>query len=79
LLQFRIVLERLCQGSFYLPQKEKQTKKETERNKEGNETKKETKKEKKKSRAEVEQAFNPSTREAEAGRFLSSRPAWSTE
>jgi hypothetical protein len=23
--------------------------------------------------------FNPSTREAEAGRFLSSRPAWSTE
>jgi major histocompatibility complex class I len=25
------------------------------------------------------QAFNPSTWEAEAGRFLSSRPAWSTE
>jgi predicted RNase H-like nuclease len=25
------------------------------------------------------QAFNPSTREAEAGEFLSSRPAWSTE
>jgi hypothetical protein len=24
-------------------------------------------------------AFNPSTREAEAGGFLSSRPAWSTE
>jgi hypothetical protein len=24
-------------------------------------------------------AFNPSTREAEAGRFLSSRPAWSTK
>jgi hypothetical protein len=24
-------------------------------------------------------AFNPSTQEAEAGRFLSSRPAWSTE
>jgi hypothetical protein len=24
-------------------------------------------------------AFNPSTREAEAGRFLSSRLAWSTE
>jgi major histocompatibility complex class I len=24
-------------------------------------------------------AFNPSTWEAEAGRFLSSRPAWSTE
>jgi hypothetical protein len=24
-------------------------------------------------------AFNPSTLEAEAGRFLSSRPAWSTE
>jgi hypothetical protein len=23
--------------------------------------------------------FNPSTREAEAGRFLSSRPAWSTQ
>jgi hypothetical protein len=27
----------------------------------------------------VAQAFNPSTWEAEAGRFLSSRPAWSTE
>jgi hypothetical protein len=29
--------------------------------------------------AVVAHAFNPSTREAEAGRFLSSRPAWSTE
>jgi hypothetical protein len=27
----------------------------------------------------VVHAFNPSTREAEAGRFLSSRPVWSTE
>jgi major histocompatibility complex class I len=27
----------------------------------------------------VAKAFNPSTWEAEAGRFLSSRPAWSTE
>jgi major histocompatibility complex class I len=27
----------------------------------------------------VVHTFNPSTREAEAGRFLSSRPAWSTE
>ena len=27
----------------------------------------------------VAPAFNPSTQEAEAGRFLSSRPAWSTE
>jgi hypothetical protein len=27
----------------------------------------------------VAYAFNPSTREAEAGRFLSSRPAWSTK
>jgi hypothetical protein len=27
----------------------------------------------------VAHASNPSTREAEAGRFLSSRPAWSTE
>jgi hypothetical protein len=27
----------------------------------------------------VAQAFNPSTREAEAGRFLSSRPAWFTK
>jgi hypothetical protein len=31
------------------------------------------------SRAVVVQAFNPNTWEAEAGRFLSSRPAWSTE
>jgi hypothetical protein len=27
----------------------------------------------------VAHAFNPSTQEAEAGGFLSSRPAWSTE
>jgi hypothetical protein len=27
----------------------------------------------------VAHAFNPSTREAEAGRFLSSRTSWSTE
>jgi major histocompatibility complex class I len=27
----------------------------------------------------VAYAFNPSTWEAEAGKFLSSRPAWSTE
>jgi hypothetical protein len=27
----------------------------------------------------VAHTFNPSTREAEAGRFLSSRPAWSTK
>jgi hypothetical protein len=27
----------------------------------------------------VAHAFNPSTQEAEAGEFLSSRPAWSTE
>jgi hypothetical protein len=31
------------------------------------------------SRAVVAHTFNPSTREAEAGGFLSSRPAWSTE
>jgi hypothetical protein len=30
-------------------------------------------------RAVVAHAFNPSTWEAEAGGFLSSRPAWSTE
>jgi hypothetical protein len=29
--------------------------------------------------AVVAHAFNPSTWEAEAGRFLSSKPAWSTE
>jgi hypothetical protein len=33
----------------------------------------------KKSRAVVAHTFNPSTWEAEAGGFLSSRPAWSTE
>jgi hypothetical protein len=27
----------------------------------------------------VAHTFNPSTQEAEAGRFLSSKPAWSTE
>jgi hypothetical protein len=30
-------------------------------------------------RAVVAHAFNPSTWEAEAGEFLSSRPAWSTK
>jgi hypothetical protein len=34
---------------------------------------------KERSQAVVAHAFNPSTWEAEAGRFLSSRPAWSTE
>jgi hypothetical protein len=33
----------------------------------------------KQSRAVVAHAFNPSTREAEAGRFLSLGPAWSTK
>jgi hypothetical protein len=31
------------------------------------------------SQAVVAHAFNPSTWEAETGRFLSSRPTWSTE
>jgi major histocompatibility complex class I len=31
------------------------------------------------SQAVVVHAFNPSTWEAETGRFLSSRPAWSTK
>ena len=34
---------------------------------------------KKKGQAMVAHAFNPSTWEAKAGGFLSSRPAWSTE
>jgi hypothetical protein len=34
---------------------------------------------KKKKKPLVAHAFNPSTREAEAGGFLSSRPAWSIE
>jgi hypothetical protein len=46
-------------------------------------TNKNNKKKKKKkrniSRVVVAHTFNPSTWEAEAGRFLSSRPAWSTE
>jgi hypothetical protein len=37
------------------------------------------KKKKKVSKAVVAHAFSSSTWEAEAGRFLSSRPAWSTE
>jgi hypothetical protein len=34
---------------------------------------------KEKGQAMVVHTFNPNTWEAEAGRFLSSRPAWSTE
>jgi hypothetical protein len=41
--------------------------------------KKEKRKEKKKKLGVVAHAFNPSSREAEAGGFLSSRPAWSTK
>jgi hypothetical protein len=41
--------------------------------------KKQTKQNKKESQAVVVLAFNPSTWEAEAGGFLSSRPALSTE
>jgi hypothetical protein len=37
------------------------------------------KKKKNKQPGEVAYAFNPSTPEAEAGGFLSSRPAWSTK
>jgi hypothetical protein len=36
-------------------------------------------KEKQKKPGAVAHAFNPSTREAEAGGFLSSRPAWYTK
>jgi hypothetical protein len=36
-------------------------------------------KNKKRGRVVVAHAFNPSTWEAKAGRFLSSRPAWSTK
>jgi hypothetical protein len=38
-----------------------------------------TKREKERKPGVVAHAFNPSTREAEAGGFLSSRPAWSTK
>jgi hypothetical protein len=37
------------------------------------------KKNERESQVVVAHAFNPSTREAEAGGFLSLRPAWSTE
>jgi hypothetical protein len=37
------------------------------------------KKKKKKKPGVMAHAFDPSTREAEAGGFLSSRPAWSTK
>jgi hypothetical protein len=40
---------------------------------------KQNKTKKKNSRAVVAHAFNPSTWEAEAGGFLSFRPAWSTK
>ena len=49
------------------------------REKKRKEKKRKEKKRKEKSQAVVAHAFNPSTWEAEAGRFLSSRPAWSTE
>ena len=41
--------------------------------------KKKKKKKLKKGRAVVAHAFSPRTWEAEAGRFLNSRPAWSTK
>jgi hypothetical protein len=40
---------------------------------------KKNKKQKQKQPGVVAHAFNPSTWETEAGGFLSSRPAWSTE
>jgi hypothetical protein len=42
-------------------------------------SKKQNKTKKPKQPGVVTHAFNPSTWEAEAGRFLSSKPAWSTE
>jgi hypothetical protein len=50
----------------------------TFQNKKQNKTK-QNKTPQKQSRVVVVHAFNPSTWEAEAGGFLSSRPAWSTE
>jgi hypothetical protein len=41
--------------------------------------KKEKRKKKKKKLGSMAHAFNPSTWEAETGRFLSSRPIWSIE
>jgi hypothetical protein len=51
----------------------------TQRNFVSKKPKPKKKKKKKKKPGMVAHAFNPSTREAEAGGFLSSRPAWSTE
>jgi hypothetical protein len=52
---------------------------EREREREREKKKKKKKEEEEEEEGMVAHAFNPSTWEAEAGGFLSSRPAWSTE
>jgi hypothetical protein len=54
-------------------------KKKKGKERKGKERKGKERKGKERSQAVVAHAFNPSTWEAEAGGFLSSRPAWSTK
>jgi DNA replication protein DnaD len=74
------LIYRVSSGSARTAQRNSVSIKQTKTNKTKQKTKKKRKKEKTdESWAVVAHTFNPSTWEAEAGGFLSSRPAWSTE